>query len=117
MMHCACQNNRANDVTTEMQIFSGRFEALLLCCIPLYKVDGILREFVEGISDYYLDHSSILRNDYIPRLLELEEYEPVRELCGKKISIAFDATPRMGNVFTLNVYFVCNDGLNASVNK
>jgi hypothetical protein len=107
---------RASDVMIHTRYFRGRFvEVLLSCGIPLYRADGVLRKFIEGVSEDSLDHSSNLKCDYIPKLLALEEQELERELRGKQFSIVFDATPRMGDVFALIVCFVSHDETKAVV--
>jgi hypothetical protein len=81
----------------------------------LYRADGVLRKFIEGISEDSLEHSSNLKCDYIPKLLALDEQELERELCVKQFSIVFDATPHMGDVFSLIVRFVSHDETKAVV--
>jgi hypothetical protein len=68
------------------------------------------------VFDASLDHSSNLKHDYVPRLLKLEREDLKREVCDKKISIVFDATPCMGDVFILIVHFVHTNASMACVN-
>jgi hypothetical protein len=76
---------------------------------PLYRAHGLLRKFIKGIYEDSLDHSSNLKCEYMPKLLAQEEQELDRELRRKQFSIVFDATPRMGNIFTFIVRFVSQD--------
>jgi hypothetical protein len=104
----------ASSVMNDTHAFRGRFAKVILSCgIILYRANGILRKFMEGEDS--LDHSSNMRCDYVPELLALEEQELDRDLDGEKVSIVFDATPHMDNIFAFIANFVSHDETKAVV--
>ena len=49
---------------------------------------------------------NMLATDYIERILSEEVDTQLEELKGKQVSVCFDATPRMGDVFALIARYV-----------
>jgi hypothetical protein len=74
-------NWRASDAIVETCAFRRHFvKTLLTSAPPLYRADGTLRSFIESVPNDALDHSSNLKRDYVPRLLELERKDLEREV-------------------------------------
>jgi hypothetical protein len=73
--------------------------------IPLNTLKRI-RPALEDMCKKSLACHNMLASDYIEQIFSEEVDTQLEELKGKQVSVCFDATPRMGDVFALIVRYV-----------
>jgi hypothetical protein len=81
-------------------------QTLLACGIPLHKNNGMLRHFIQDISEQTLSYTSHIKKEYLDNILKMGKFFQEQELQGKRVSIITGATPRMGDVFALTRFFL-----------
>jgi hypothetical protein len=85
--------------------------------IPLNKNNGIIRNFVQGISELPLDSIDNIKSAYLEKLLKIKKENQIADLHGKRVTIIADATPRMVDVFALIVRFLSTKDHKVSVDQ
>lgn len=96
----------ALDQDPRAQAFRQRtLRAFLGVGISPAKIDK-LRRFLEGEVQLPLIGAQALKHQFLKSILKVEEEQLLHELRGKIVSLIFDATPRMGDVFALLARFV-----------
>jgi hypothetical protein len=73
--------------------------------IPLYVLDRV-RTAMEDISKKSLEGRSAVVSNHLKSILDAELELQIEELKGKKISLCFDGTPRLGDVFAMVARYV-----------
>lgn len=67
---------------------------------------NVIRPALEDMCQQPLAPPNMLVADYIEKIVLQEVDTQLEELKGKQVSVCFDATPRMGDVFALIVRYV-----------
>jgi hypothetical protein len=78
---------------------------MLAAGIPLNTMK-VIRPALEDMCQMPLASSNMLASEYVEKIFEQEVDKQLEELKGKQVSVCFDATPRMGDVFALIVRYV-----------
>jgi hypothetical protein len=100
--------HRESHVSDKDKAFRLRYlQSMMACGIPLDKTNGILRRFIQEIYGCPLSDATHLKNEYIPKILKMEQDMVTEEMSGKMVSICADATPQMGDVFIVILRDVC----------
>ena len=73
--------------------------------IPLNTMT-VIRPALEDMCQKPLAFPNMLASEYIEQIFSQEVDLQLEELKGKQISVCFDATPRMGDMFALIVRYV-----------
>jgi hypothetical protein len=97
---------RASSVPEVDQHFRFRVTRTLIAAgIPLNSLK-IIRPALEDMCQKSLGSSNMLASENIQKIFLQEVDTQLEELKGKQVSLCFDATPRMGDVFALIVRYV-----------
>ena len=82
--------------------------AILACGITPAIIDK-LRPWLENRTGMSLENSQCLKRNYLRAILKLEVDEQCKEVLNKTVSLIWDNSPRLGDVFALLVRFVIEE--------
>lgn len=102
--------SHAKSETIDLETLQLRFDTLatfLKTGVPLLVIDGF-RPLIEGYSGKSLTSSTHMRQ-LIPTLLEQEIHTIKEEICKSFITVIFDGTTRVCEVFSIIFRYVTND--------
>ena len=100
------EGTRVSSVTPVNQDFSFQVTRMLIAAgIPLHTM-GVICRALEDMCEKPVASHSMLASEYIPKIFSQEVDTQLEELKGKQVSVSFDATPRMGDVFALIMRYV-----------
>jgi hypothetical protein len=97
---------RESYVPASDRAFRYRVTRMMIAAgIPMNTMN-VIRPALEDMFQQPLAPPNMLVADYIQQILLQEVDTRLEELKGKQVSVCFDATPRMGDVFALIVRYV-----------
>ena len=98
---------RKSSLTPEdIEYCESTLKAFLRCGIPLNKLDGPFRDYLQKYSQQALVNRVDLARGFLPDLVTEETKLQREELKDRLLSIVYDATPRQGDCFALVVRFM-----------
>jgi hypothetical protein len=97
---------RESSMLEDDQAFRFRVTQMMIAAgIPLNTVT-VIRPALEDMCQVPLASPNMLASEYIHQIFSKEVETQLEELKGEQISVCFDATPSMGDVFALIVRYI-----------